>query len=156
MLTRGSCRASVASNNCLSPAPSGIAQLRKASDSQVHTLASQQVPTIVASNETMNLDDFILPTSIGTPAGLSPSPSGEKMANSAIGVPVGIPIRRHASPNDQELHISRASMPVHHNNARSDTEFGYVQRHVRKTSIDERRVRNRANATLVRLSRTER
>ena len=144
------------SSNNLSPAPSGIAQLRKASDHQVHTLASQQPPTIVANNDTMNLDDFILPTSIGTPAGLSPSPSGEKMANSAVGAATAIPIRKHGNPNDQELHISRASMPVHQNAARGDSEFGYVQRHVRKTSIDERRVRNRANATPVRLSRTER
>ena len=141
--------------NTLSVAPSGIAQLRKASDNQLHTLNSQP-PALVQNNDTMNLDDFILPTSIGTPAGLSPSPSGEKMANSATG-PTAIPIRRHANPNDQELHISRASMPVHHNNARNEAEFGYVQRHVRKTSIDERRVSgNRANATPVRLSRTER
>jgi GATA-binding protein len=129
-------------SNTLSVAPSGIAQLRKASDNQVHTLNSQPHPTIIANNDTMNLDDFILPTSIGTPAGLSPSPSGEKMAGSAIAGSTAIPIRRHATPNDHELHISRASMPVHaNNNARSDAEFGYVQRHVRKTSIDERRVR---------------
>ena len=143
------------SNNSLPVAPSGIAQLRKASDNQIQTLNSQP-PTIIANNDTMNLDDFILPTSIGTPAGLSPSPSGEKMANSATGA-TAIPIRRHVNPNDQDLHISRASMPVHANNARGEAEFGYVQRHVRKTSIDERRVSgNRANATPVRLSRTER
>jgi GATA-binding protein len=138
--------------NGLSVAPSGIAQLRKASDNQIHTLNAQP-PTIIANNDTMNLDDFILPTSIGTPSGLSPSPSGEKMLNSAVGASHSIPIRKSVNPMEQELHLSRASMPVHQVVTQNEAEFGYVQRHVRKTSIDERRVsENRANTTLVRLS----
>lgn len=119
--------------------PSGIAQLRKASDQIVPT-QQQQPPTITNSNnDPMNLDDFILPTSIGTPAGLSPSPSAEKMANS---IAPGIPIRKQNQLLDQDLHISRASAPIVPPHIRRETEFAYVQRHVRKTSIDERRVRS--------------
>lgn len=138
--------------NALPVAPSGIAQLRKASDNQVHTLNTQH-PTIIANTDIMNLDDFILPTSIGTPSGLSPSPSGEKMLNSAIGASHSIPIRKSVNPMEQELHLSRASMPVQQVIAQNEVEFGYVQRHVRKTSIDERRVSEiRASTILVGLS----
>jgi GATA-binding protein len=63
------------------------------------------------------------------------------MANSATLGSVGIPIRRQSNMNDQDLHISRATMPVNQHLTEPETEFGYVQRHVRKTSIDERRVR---------------
>ncbi|KAE9985361.1 hypothetical protein EG328_007614 [Venturia inaequalis] len=111
--------------------PSGIAQLRKASD-------YSSVPTLTAnhSHDPMNLDDFIIPTSIGTPAGLSPSPSAEKMALSANAVASAIPIRRQSQIHDD--HLSRASAPVVPPDVRREPEFGYVQRHVRKTSIDER------------------
>lgn len=111
--------------------PSGIAQLRKASDYSV-------LPTVTTNNshDPMNLDDFIIPTSIGTPAGLSPSPSAEKMAHSANTVASAIPIRRQSQIHDD--HLSRASAPVVPPNTRREPEFGYVQRHVRKTSIDER------------------
>jgi GATA-binding protein len=140
MLTGDAYRPILHSNSHHPAAPSGIAQLRKASDNRVHSLTPEH-PIILANNDTMNLDDFIMPTSIGTPAGLSPSPSGEKMANSATSGTIGIPIRRTSNMNDQELYISRASMPVNPQNNRSENDFGYVQRHVRKTSIDERRVR---------------
>ncbi|KAF2668942.1 hypothetical protein BT63DRAFT_413422 [Microthyrium microscopicum] len=110
-------------------APSGIAQLRKASDHQVPTLSSS--PLVQTSDDPMNLDDFLVPNSIASPAGLSPSPSGEKMLGST-----SIPIRKTSS-QDQDYQLSRTA-PI---NApiRPGTDFGYVQRHVRKTSIDERR-----------------
>jgi GATA-binding protein len=82
----------------------------------------------------MNLDDFLVPNSIASPAGLSPSPSGEKMMNSSA----AIPIRKQVYNNEQAPHLSRtAPVPAP---IRRDPEFGYVQRHVRKTSIDERKV----------------
>ncbi|KAF2423280.1 hypothetical protein EJ08DRAFT_664444 [Tothia fuscella] len=125
------------------PSGSGIAQLRKASD---QSTPLSQPPTIIANSDAMNLDDFIMPTSIGTPAGLSPSPSAEKMANST---PSGIPIRMQNQNLDHDLHISRASAPlVQPEIFREGGEFGYVQRHVRKTSIDERRPpKRRADAS---------
>ncbi|KIW09168.1 hypothetical protein, variant 1 [Verruconis gallopava] len=151
LLTTGHRRAKSQPRAAVSTAPSGIAQLRKASDNQENndnnTLAPP-APSIAGAHDAMNLDDFILPTSIGTPAGLSPSPSGEKMASSAVGGGVGIPIRKHSNVNDQELHISRASMPVSQHISGRENEFGYVQRHVRKTSIDERRPpKRRADAS---------
>lgn len=119
-------------------APSGIAQLRKSSDET----ASQQTsaPIVTANNDPMNLDDFIQPTSIASPAGLSPSPSGEKMTSSGNAAASAIPIRKQSQLGDEELHISRASAPAIPPAIRKNGEFGYVQRHVRKTSIDERRV----------------
>jgi len=81
----------------------------------------------------MNLDDFLHPSSIASPVGLSPSPSGEKMLHSSTAIPI-----RKVFNLDQPDHLSRTaplSAPL-----RSEAEFGYVQRHVRKTSIDERRV----------------
>jgi GATA-binding protein len=123
-------------------APSGIAQLRKASDQSSHTLGRGPGPTITTNNnnnDAMNLDDFIMPTSIGTPAGLSPSPSAEKMQSSGGSA---IPIRKQGHLLEQDMHISRASAPSVQPKFPRENEFGYVRRHVRKTSIDERRVRS--------------
>jgi len=114
-------------------APSGIAQLRKASDHQGLSFAADS-PSAVAGDP-MNLDDFLVPNSIASPAALSPSPSVEKMNNSSA----AIPIRKQPFNPDQASHLSRTApigAPV-----RRESEFGYEQRHVRKTSIDERRVR---------------
>lgn len=94
----------------------------------------------------MNLDDFIVPSSIGTPAGISPAPSSsaaefESPATTAAGA---IPInKRQQQIQSEELHISRASAPSvpPFEQGRHQSEFDYVPRHVRKTSIDERRVR---------------
>jgi GATA-binding protein len=107
--------------------------LRKASDQQLPQVATESLTA-----EPMNLDDFLVPTSMASPAGLSPSPSGEKMANSRTAVAAAIPIRR-ASNLEQDLKLARTA-PVAAPMRKRETEFGYVQRHVRKTSIDERRV----------------
>ena len=128
-----------ANSSALKAGPSGIARLRKSSDGAAtqHTAT----PTIVTSNnDPMNLDDFILPTSIASPAGLSPLPSGEKTTTSGGTVASAIPIRKQSNLGDEDLHISRASAPTIPPAIRKEGEFGYVQRHVRKTSIDERRV----------------
>lgn len=92
----------------------------------------------------MNLDEFIVPTSIGTPAGISPSPSSTMAEmESATATAPGIPInRRQQQLQDEDLNLSRASAPSvgPFDQNRTNSEFGYVPRHVRKTSIDERRV----------------
>lgn len=115
-------------------APSGIAQLRKSVDQ------------VAKNDDHMNLDDFIVPSSIGTPAGISPSPSGEHELSSTATTVSAIPIKQHMRLREEELHISRASAPSMPpaDGIRSNQEFGYLQRHVRKTSIDERRVRARS------------
>jgi GATA-binding protein len=83
----------------------------------------------------MNLDEFLVPNLIASPAALSPSPSGEKMMNSSTAIPIR---KQILTPDSSSSHLSRTApiaAPI-----RRETEFGYVQRHVRKTSIDERRV----------------
>ena len=116
-------------------APSGIAQLRQSSD---QTIKPAQ------TDDAMNLDDFIVPTSIGTPAGISPTPSST-MADieSATATAPGIPInRRQQQIQDEDMNLARASAQTKgpFEQGRANNEFGYVPRHVRKTSIDERRV----------------
>ncbi|KAL1605358.1 Sodium- and chloride-dependent GABA transporter 1 [Paraconiothyrium brasiliense] len=118
----------------LKSAPSGIAQqLRRSVDQQA------QAPPVPDPNA-MNLDDFIQPSSVGSPAGLPPSPLP---SSSTPATQAAIPIRKanQHHDHDQDLSLARASAPpvppaIHHDR---DNEFGYVQRRVRKTSIDERR-----------------
>ncbi|KAF1851858.1 area protein [Cucurbitaria berberidis CBS 394.84] len=112
-------------------APSGIAQqLRKSADQQAQV---QQPPP-----DTMNLDDFIFPSSVGSPAGLSPEASNEGSAPFHATAPA-IPIRKLNQANDHHLSLARASAPSVPPAINRENEFGYVPRHVRKTSIDERR-----------------
>lgn len=112
-------------------APSGIAQLRRSIDHQGQTHQA----------DSMNLDDFILPSSVGSPAGLSPSPSNERTGPSNATAPA-IPIRKPNHPQELSLHLqlAHASAPSVPPTITRENEFGYIQRHVRKTSIDERRV----------------
>lgn len=87
----------------------------------------------------MNLDDFIFPSSVGSPAGLSPELSNEDAAPFNATAPA-IPIRKPHLANDHNLSLARASAPSVPPTIHREDEFGYVPRHVRKTSIDERRV----------------
>lgn len=116
------------------PAPSGIAQ----------QLQQANAPPPADPNA-MNLDDFIQPSSVGSPAGLavSPSPSqAQDMRASAATPKAAIPIRKVDQHHEQDLALAHASAPPVPPALRRDRdhEFGYVQRRVRKTSIDERRV----------------
>ena len=114
-------------------APSGIAQLRKSSQQNKQTEDAQ-----------MDLDDFLVPSSIGTPAGVSPEASAlpnESSVSTTTSISA-IPIKQGSKSQVEEFQVSRASAPsisVLEQN-RTDPEFSYVPRHVRKTSIDERRV----------------
>lgn len=113
-------------------APSGIAQLRNSSAQA----QNEQV-------DHMNLDDFIVPSSIGTPAGISPAPSSipEDLPGSAATTISSIPIKQQRRLQEEEMQPARASAPsVPPSIQGRSGEFNYVQRHVRKTSVDERRV----------------
>jgi GATA-binding protein len=118
------------SRQTLTSAPSGIAQLRKTSDLNVE------------SNDAMNLDDYIFSDNISTPSGLGMSPSPElskkEMEKSSNAVASAIPIKMRKESSAQ-FPVPQ-SVPVPHHNPRVNDEFNYVQRHVRKTSIDEGRV----------------
>ncbi|KAF2851022.1 hypothetical protein T440DRAFT_77459 [Plenodomus tracheiphilus IPT5] len=134
-------------------APSGIAQqLRQSADQhqhqqhQQHQQQAQHQPQHQPpqpqhhGSDAMNLDDFIFPSSVGSPAGLSPGPdlSNEDAAPFNATAPA-IPIRKPNLANDHNLALARASAPSVPPAIHRENEFGYVHRHVRKTSIDERR-----------------
>lgn len=118
-------------------APSGIAQLRKSLDANSTSSQSQA--------QSMNLDDLIVPNSAASPAAISRSPSTETLTlTSHPQRSAALPIRKpHREAGNDALHTSRSSMPLSaHNRAAGDhTEFGYIQKRYRKTSMDERMVR---------------
>lgn len=89
----------------------------------------------------MNLDDFILPSSVGSPAGISDSPPASDRAptsTNAVASAIPIKMRKEAqTPSHHNLPPASVPHPLHQ---RRNNEFEYVQKHVRKTSVDERRV----------------
>ncbi|KAL8413608.1 hypothetical protein RB594_005029 [Gaeumannomyces avenae] len=112
-------------------APSGIAQLRKTS---AQNLAAQSDP--------MSLDDFIFPDGIATPSGPAATPEGSRPEE--VPVPTAasaIPIKSRKSPPVPQFNPQSVPVATHHQ--RRHNEFGYVTRHHRKTSIDDRRTRKR-------------
>ncbi|KAG9786127.1 hypothetical protein KCU88_g2341, partial [Aureobasidium melanogenum] len=130
-------------------APSGIAQqLRKSIDNSAEQHAqaerNEEPEPHAHYMDPMNLDDFIVPSSVASPAGItSPAPSeAETQARSAQ--PAGIPI---AARNKPQLQIPKglppSSMPQTSMPTHRSSEFDYVPKRVRKTSIDERRAGNR-------------
>jgi GATA-binding protein len=134
-------------------APSGIAQLRQSaeaqSQSQPQSQSQSQSHFPIPANDHMNLDDFIVPSSIASPSSQPSPPASFDPSTTALdpkATPTGIPIRRHQQLQDeaQDDFVARASAPSVAPTAinKSTDEFGYIQRHVRKTSIDERRVRH--------------
>lgn len=87
----------------------------------------------------MNIDELIQPSSVASPAGVSRSPSYERSIM-PTGQASAIPIKKQREIMAQDFALARASAPSVPPMMASN-EFGYIQRHVRKTSIDERRVR---------------
>lgn len=75
----------------------------------------------------MNLDDFVLPDFANSPSGQDPS-----MANA-------IPIKARKDYASYQHNFPAGSVPVTRDSKQAQ-EFGYVQKHVRKTSIDDRNV----------------
>ena len=109
--------------------PSGIAQLRQSVDAS----AGQ-------TNDPMNLDDFIVPSSVASPAGILTPASTETMPSIGTSHEYAMPSKSKPKPNvhiPQSLPASsvpKSSIPPHRS-----SEFDYVPKRVRKTSIDERR-----------------
>lgn len=87
------------------------------------------------SPDDMNIDDFIEPNSTATPANLTPSPPTPPSKTTAS----AIPIKQRKDVQEQIIHpLFPPSAPSHPSEERSrNREFDYVQRRVRKTSIDE-------------------
>ncbi|KAM5346849.1 hypothetical protein ACJ41O_009854 [Fusarium nematophilum] len=111
--------------------PSGIAQLRKSSE---HALAQP---------DAMNLDDFIFSENAATPMAFDSPQGPDRSADDRAGhsMASAIPIK---SRKDLSHHFVPQSVPVQplHQNPQGN-EFDYVNRHLRKTSIDDRRTRKR-------------
>jgi GATA-binding protein len=111
--------------------PSGIAQLRKSSE---HNMPQP---------DAMNLDDFIFSDNSASPGNFA-SPQGDKMADDRASNPMAsaIPIKSRKELSHQTfVPQSVPVQPLHQ--ATQGHEFNYVNRHLRKTSIDDRRTRKR-------------
>jgi hypothetical protein len=88
----------------------------------------------------MNLDDFLVPNSIASPAGITPSPD-ERSSAVDHAHPSTMPIQSRkvtSHPSTESLPVS--SVPQAPTVSNRNGEFNYVPRRLRKTSIDERRV----------------
>lgn len=115
-----------------SSAPSGIAQqLRRSVD---HAAENEH------SSDPMNLDDFIVPSSVASPAGItSPAPSESTAHSMSLPAPP-IPIAARTKPQvNIPKNLPPSSLPQSTIATHRTSEFDYVQKRVRKTSIDERR-----------------
>ena len=99
-------------------APSGIAQLRNS----MHQ--GDESP------DDMSIDEFIF-SNMASPTDMSPPDHRDNRQPSAVAS--AIPIKMRKEP---VAAFAPQSVPV----TQHQDEFSYVQRHVRKTSIDERRV----------------
>jgi GATA-binding protein len=87
----------------------------------------------------MNLDDFIFSSSVASPIDLPLEPTTGPDDSFNASAPA-IPIRKPNLANLHNLSLAHASAPPVPPAIHRENEFGYVPRHVRKTSIDERRV----------------
>jgi GATA-binding protein len=110
----------VSKKSVTSSGPSGIARLHKANPPQ-HA-------------DQMNIDEFIDPSSVASPA--DPSPSPPHQPTSRMNTSAAIPIK---GKKTEQSRLPPASAPIHAKNVARE-EFNYVQRQVRKTSIDEGKV----------------
>ncbi|KAK2765059.1 hypothetical protein FQN54_008758 [Arachnomyces sp. PD_36] len=96
-----------------------------------------------SSNDPMHLDDFVEPSSsVVSPAEHPSSPEHSSSNNAtASAIPIRAPKEHH--PPQQPGDFIPSSFPHPPQERRKETEFGYVQRRVRKTSVDERKTRKR-------------
>ena len=115
-----------------SPTPSGIAQqLRKSTDKSAE---NEQL------SDAMNLDDFIVPSLVASPAGtMSPAPSGISGQPKTRQAPPTSIAARHKPQVQIPKNLPPSSMPQTSIPTLRTAEFDYVKKRVRKTSIDERR-----------------
>lgn len=113
---------------------SGLTQQLRQSASQ-----STELPA-----DSMNLDDFIQPNSVASPAGLTSALPNESSSALSSSQGSAIPINLKNKYQRQSGNgFPAASMPNPKSYValnRLNGEFDYVQKRVRKTSIDERRV----------------
>ncbi|KAJ5595585.1 Nitrogen regulatory protein nrfA [Penicillium hispanicum] len=114
------------------PAPSGIAQLRLSDPAS--TTNSNSSMNLDATPDPMNLDDFIVP--LDSPADYSSHPAAADRHFTATPT-ASIPIKANKNHQVADSAVA-ASFPHPPQDNRKNSEFGYVPRRVRKTSVDER------------------
>lgn len=130
-------RSSQAQKEINSPTPSGIAQLRL-SDQPPATMASNSSTMKAdATPDPMNLDEFIVP--FDSPADFSAHPPTDRHFTATPTASIPIKARKDHPMMDSS---AAASFPHPPQDQRRDSEFGYVPRRVRKTSVDERQFFN--------------
>ncbi|OAQ96478.1 hypothetical protein LLEC1_07281 [Akanthomyces lecanii] len=114
--------------------PSGIAQLRKSS--RANAVSGAQNPY------QMNIDEFIFPEQAGSPSAFASPRMPSTASTATAGQPSSIPIQQQPRSEGLGSAFVPQSVPdAPHHQHRGNSEFNYVQRRVRKTSIDERQVR---------------
>ncbi|KAG0642422.1 hypothetical protein HOY80DRAFT_1007965 [Tuber brumale] len=124
----------------------GISAAARSTNSKPASSASAQYSTL-SESDSMFMEDltFTSPSSmVGSPGGVSScgiahSPSSDNLLTSSHATASAIPIKGN---REKELminaHLPPASAPQRHFDT-SRGEFDYVQRRIRKTSVDERR-----------------
>ncbi|KAJ5484726.1 Nitrogen regulatory protein nrfA [Penicillium diatomitis] len=118
-----------------SPNTSGLSQLHL-SEEQASTSSSDQHAdmTMDATPDAMNIDDFIVPFDSPTEYS-SHHLAADRQFNATPTASIPIKTRK-----DQPMHDTTVAASFQHPppDQRNNSEFGYVPRRVRKTSIDER------------------
>lgn len=82
------------------------------------------------TTDQMNIDDFVFSEEAGTPAGIEEAFQEDTQDQ-------GIPIKARKDQTNQSESFVPTSVPQQRE---MTDEFGYIKRHQRKTSIDDRRV----------------
>ncbi|KAJ5742804.1 uncharacterized protein N7511_011205 [Penicillium nucicola] len=122
-----------------SPTPSGIAQMRLSDRGSTADSNPSHAMNLDATPDPMNLDDFIIPFD-------SPEQSSHPHADrNFTATPTGIPIKSRKDHAMMDPSVA-ASFPHPPQEQRTNSEFGYVPRRVRKTSVDERQFFNGLSA----------
>ena len=104
--------------------------------------------SVEQSADAMNLDDFIQPNSVASPAGVTSPPTAEIVTSTHVAQGSGITIGLKGKLQRQlPSNLPAASMPKSYIALNRLGEFDYVQKRIRKTSIDERRVSGSTNLT---------
>lgn len=109
-----------------SPTPSGIAQLRLSDPVSTDNSNPAATSTLDPTPDPMNLDDFIVPWDSPADRNWTTTPTAS------------IPIKARKDHPMVDSAVAPSSFPNPPQDQRNNSEFDYVPRRVRKTSVDER------------------
>ncbi|POS86820.1 hypothetical protein EPUL_003275 [Erysiphe pulchra] len=125
---------SSASSSMSLPMSSGIAQLRQSATQNAATSDSTYGPSDVMEVDGLLENEMIFSNSDMNNFSFSPESDHRETERSSNTTACAIPIKATAAPISWPFHNSVQTPRI---SPRSKQEFGYVNRHVRKTSIDE-------------------